>query len=178
MQPADQRQPDLGLEAAKGMRFAIVTSRFNESITSNLLAAALRTLQNHGCPNQNVERFEVPGAFEIPFIAKRLADTLRYDAIICLGCVIRGETPHFEYICEWTAHGIGQVGLQTGIPTVFGVLTTDTLEQAVARSSDNAANKGAEAAVTAVEMAGLVHRLRQADAEQRAAFLKRCSEPR
>jgi 6,7-dimethyl-8-ribityllumazine synthase len=159
VQPARQRQPDLGPEAAKGMRFAIVVSRFNESISSNLCQAALQTLKEHGCPDQNVERFDVPGAFEIPFVAQKIAESRRFDAIICLGCVIRGETPHFDYICQWAAHGIGQVGLATGIPTIFGVLTTDTIEQAVARSSDNSANKSAEAVLTAIEMVTLLRKI-------------------
>jgi len=142
----------LGPESAKGMRIAVIVSRFHESITSNLLAAAVRTLKEHRSDDENIDRYEVPGAFEIPFLAKRLADSGRYDAIICLGCVIRGETPHFDYICQWAAQGIGQVGLETGIPTIFVVITADTHDQAIARSSDNAANKGAEAALCAVEM--------------------------
>jgi 6,7-dimethyl-8-ribityllumazine synthase len=156
LQPADQRQSDLGPEAAKGMRFAIVTSRFNESITSKLLAAALRTLNEHGCPDDNVDRIEVPGAFEIPLVAQKLAATSCYDALICLGCVIRGETPHFDYICQWAAHGIGQVGLATGIPTIFGLITADTMVQALARSAENPANSGATAARCAIEMVEVI----------------------
>ncbi len=159
MLPAHQPHRKLGPEAAKGLRFAVIVSHFNESITSNLLFAALRTLKEHGCADENVDRFEVPGAFEIPFIAQKLADTLRYDAIICLGCVIRGETPHFDYICQWAAHGIGQVGLTTGIPATFGIITADTLEQALARSSNNPGNKGTEAAFCAIEMAILTRKL-------------------
>jgi len=150
---------DLGPEAAKGLRFAIVLSRFNDSITSNLLAAAVYTLTEHGADGEP-DCFEVPGAFEIPFVAKKAAESGRYDAIVCLGCVIRGETPHFDYICQWASHGIGQVALGTGVPTVFGVLTTDTVEQAIARSSEDAANKGAEAARCAIELALLVRRLK------------------
>ena len=127
---------------------------------SKLLAAALRTLKEHGCSDENVGRFEIPGAFEIPFVAKKLAESGGYDAIVCLGCVIRGETPHFDYICSWAANGIGQVGLTTGVPAIFGVITADTLEQAVARSADNPANKGAEAAITAIEMVILMRKLK------------------
>ena len=159
MRPASQPKPTLGPEAAKGFRFAIVVSRFNESITSNLLAAALRTLKEHGCADENVDRFDVPGAFEIPFVSKKLAESNRYDAIICLGCVIRGETPHFDYICTWAAQGIGQVGLTTDVPATFGVITADTLEQAIERSADNSANKGTEAAFCAMEMAILAREL-------------------
>jgi 6,7-dimethyl-8-ribityllumazine synthase len=144
--------------AASGFRFAIVFSRFNESITSSLLAAAVRTLRDYGA-GDSIDQFAVPGAYEIPFAAMQAAKTGRYDAIIGLGCVIRGETPHFEYICQWTAHGIGRVGLETGVPAVFGVLTTDTLEQAAARSSDPADNKGAEAARCAIELATLARRM-------------------
>lgn len=146
---------------ANGLRFAVVVSRFNESITANLLAAALRTLKEHGCSDENVDQFEVPGAFEIPFVAKKLAESNRYDAVICLGCVIRGETPHFDYICQWTAHGIGQVGLETGVPTIFGVITADTPEQAVARSSESSANKGAEAALCAMELIGVLRQIQR-----------------
>jgi 6,7-dimethyl-8-ribityllumazine synthase len=149
----------LGPEAANGFRFGIVVSRFNESITANLLSAALRTLKEHGCADENVDTFKVPGAFELPFLAQKLAESNRYDAIICLGCVIRGETPHFDYICQCAAHGIGQVGLTTGVPATFGVITADTLEQAIARSADNSANKGAEAAITAIEMVLLTRKL-------------------
>lgn len=159
MQPAHEHERSLGPDAAKGFRFAVVVSRFNESVTSNLFAAAMRSLREYGCADQNVDRFDVPGAFEIPFVAKKLAESGSYDAIICLGCVIRGETPHFDYICSWAAHGIGQVGLATGVPATFGVITADTLEQAVARSSDNANNKGYEAAVTAIEMVQLTRTL-------------------
>lgn len=152
----------LGPEAAQPFRFALIVSRFNEDITSNLASAAERTLREHGA-RVPVDRFDVPGAYEIPFVAKRAAETGRYDAIVCLGCVIRGETPHFDYICQWVSHGIGQVGLDTGVPAVFGVLTTDTLEQAVVRSSDNAENKGAEAARCAIELAILSRTIVESD---------------
>jgi len=161
-----------------GLRIAVVVSRFHESITSSLLAAAVRTLKEHGCNDDKVDRFDVPGAFEIPFLAKKLAESGCYDAILCLGCVIRGETPHFDYICQWAAHGIGQVGLETGVPTVFGVLTTDTVEQASARSSNDAANKGVEAARSAIELVGLVQRLKKVEDEERAKFLERARKLR
>ena len=159
MQTGEHAGHELGPEAARGLRFAIVVSRFHDSITSNLLAAAVRTLREHGAGTEP-DCFEVPGAFEIPFIANQAAASGRYDAILCLGCVIRGETPHFDYICQWASQGIGQVGMTTGVPTVFGVLTTDTLEQAIARSSDDAANKGAEAARCAMELVLLMRRFR------------------
>lgn len=159
MRSGSQESHELGPDAAKGIRFAIVLSRFNESITTSLCAAAERTLRAHGA-GDNIDRFEVPGAFEIPFIAKKAAESGRYDAILCLGCVIRGDTPHFDYICQWASHGIGRVSLDIGVPTVFGVLTTDTLEQAVIRSSDNDENKGIEAARCAIELAMLVRRLK------------------
>lgn len=151
----------LGPESAKGLRFGIIVSRFHEGITSNLLMVALGTLKEHGCNESDIDHIDVPGAFEIPFAAQKLAESLRYDAIICLGCVIRGETPHFDYICQWVSQGIGQVSLETSVPTIFGVITANTLEQAVARSADNAVNQGAHAALTAIEMAGFMQRLRR-----------------
>lgn len=160
MQPARQSKHNLSPDAGKGMSVAIVVSRFNESITSNLLSAALRTLLEHGCDDENVVRVEVPGAFEIPYAAGKVAESKRYDAVICLGCVIQGETPHFDYICQWVAHGVGQVGLTSGVPVIFGVITADTLVQAVDRSSNNPSNKGVEAALAAIEMAQLTRRLR------------------
>jgi 6,7-dimethyl-8-ribityllumazine synthase len=152
------RIPEPG--SAKGLRFGLVVSRFNDEVTSRLRTAAVETLCGLGAAESAIELFEVPGAFEIPFAASEAAQLGRFDAIVCLGCVIRGETPHFDYICQWAAHGVGQVGLQSGLPVIFGVLTTDTLEQAVARSSAGPTNKGAEAALSAVEMASLVRHLR------------------
>jgi len=137
------------------MRFGLVVSRFNDDVTSRLRTAAVETLRGLGAAESAIELFEVPGAFEIPFAAKKLAASGRFDAVLCLGCVIRGETPHFDYICQWVAHGVGQVGLETGVPTIFGVITANTLEQAVARSSDDSANKGAEAALAAAAMTQL-----------------------
>ena len=111
-----------------GQRFAIVVSRFNEFITSKLLAGAIDTLKRHGCDDDNITCVYVPGSFELPFVASKLAQAGGYDAVICLGCVIRGQTPHFEFIAAETAKGIAQVGLATGVPTTFGVITADTLE--------------------------------------------------
>lgn len=137
-------------------RFAIVVSRFNEFITSKLLGGAVDTLQRHGCIPDHIAVVHVPGAFELPLIAKKLAQSGSYDAIICLGCVIRGQTPHFEYIAGETVRGIGRVGLETGVPATFGVITADTLEQAVERAGAKAGNKGVDAALTAIELTNLV----------------------
>lgn len=142
------------------MRFGLVVSRYNEEITAKLRAAAIDTLRSCGAADADIVAVEVPGAFEIPFAAKGLAGSGRFDAILCLGCVIRGETSHFDYICQWAAQGVGRVGLDCGLPVIFGVITANTLEQAVARSSDNSSNKGAEAAHTAIEMAQIVRGLR------------------
>jgi len=136
---------------ATGLRFAIVVARFNSAITGRLLDGAREALKKAGAASQEV--FHVPGAFELPFAAKRLAGGGDYDAIIALGCVIRGETPHFDYVAGECARGLQQVALETGVPVAFGVLTTDTLEQAEARAGGAAGNKGFAAAMTAVEMA-------------------------
>lgn len=144
-----------GQFTADGQRFAIVVSRFNEFITSRLLAGAQDALQRHGCKDDDITIAHVPGAFEIPFIAKKLADSRAFDAVICLGCVIRGQTPHFDYVAGESAKGIAQVALTSGIPTVYGVLTTDTLEQAIDRAGAKAGNKGYDAALSAIELANL-----------------------
>ncbi len=140
-------------------RFAIVASRFNEFITSRLLSAAIDTLERHGCPRENITTVWVPGAWEIPLTAKKAAMTGRFDAVICLGCVMRGDTPHFEYVAGEAAKGIAQAGMETNVPIVFGVLTTDTLEQAIERAGAKAGNKGADAAMTAIEMTNLFAKL-------------------
>lgn len=145
-----------GQLTANGQRFAIVVSRFNEFITSRLLAGALDALQRHGCKDDDVTVVYVPGAFEIPFIAKRMAESKTYSAVVCLGCVIRGQTPHFDYVAGEAAKGIAQVALATGVPTVYGVLTTDTLEQAIDRAGAKAGNKGYDAALNAIELANLI----------------------
>ena len=141
---------------ATGLRFAVITARFNNKITDNLREAALRTLKDAGAAEGDIAVFEVPGCFEIPIIAKRLAGSGQFDAIIALGAVIRGETPHFEYVANEAAAGIARAAYDTGIPVSFGILTTDTLAQASARSSGPKGNKGTEAALTAVEMAKLL----------------------
>lgn len=140
----------------QNFRFAIVISMFNEFVTNRLLAAAIEVLKQEGVSDQAIKVVRVPGAFEIPLVARKLAYSRQYDAVICLGAVIRGETSHFDYICAETARGIAQASLDTGIPVVFGVLTTHTAEQALARAGDADRNRGADAARTAIEMANLM----------------------
>jgi 6,7-dimethyl-8-ribityllumazine synthase len=135
------------------LKVGIVVGRFNEFITSRLLAGALDGLKRHGVNEDNVDVAWVPGAFEIPFAAKKLVDTKKYDAVITLGTVIRGATPHFDYVCSEAAKGVGGISLQSGIPVIFGVLTTDTIEQAIERAGTKAGNKGYDSAVSAIEMA-------------------------
>jgi 6,7-dimethyl-8-ribityllumazine synthase len=140
----------------KNQRFALLCSRFNEFITSRLLEGALDELLRHGADQQRITELWVPGSFEIPLAAKKLAETGKFDAVVCLGCIIRGQTPHFDYIASEAAKGVAQVGLQTGVPCVFGVITADNLEQAVDRAGTKAGNKGADAARTAIEMTNLL----------------------
>jgi len=140
-------------------RFALVVARFNDFITSRLLTGAVDTLQRHGCPDAQMTVVRVPGSYELPLAARKLADTGRYDAIICLGCVVRGQTPHFEYIASECAKGVAQVALETGTPVTFGVITADTLEQAVERAGAKAGNKGSDAAMAAIELASLYAQL-------------------
>jgi 6,7-dimethyl-8-ribityllumazine synthase len=140
-------------------RFAIVVSRFNEEITEGLLKGALDCFAERSVPRDAVTIYRVPGAFEIPLMAKRLADSGEYDAVVCLGCLIKGETMHFEYIAEAASHGIAEAAVATGVPMAFGVLTTTTEEQALERSRPGAANKGREAAAAALEMAALFRQL-------------------
>lgn len=142
-----------------GQRFAIVVSRFNEFITAKLLDGAVDTIMRHGGDEDRITRVHVPGAFELPFVAMRLAKSGEYDAVICLGCVIRGQTPHFDYIAGEAAKGIAQVGLATGVPTTFGVITSDTLEQAIERAGSKAGNKGGDAALCAIELVNLLTHL-------------------
>ena len=137
-------------------RFAIVVSRFNEFISSRLLAAAVETLERHGCAPENVTVVWVPGAWELPLLAKKAASSGRFEAVICLGCVIRGETLHFDYVCSESAKGIAQAAMETNVPVVFGVLMTETLEQAINRAGAKSGNKGADAALTAIEMSNLL----------------------
>ena len=148
-----------GAVEGTGLRFGIVVSRFNRSVTAPLLAGALEALAAHGVAEGDVVVAHVPGAFEIPFAAQELARRGRYDALICLGAVVRGETPHFDYICAEVTRGVGRIVEQQRIPVGFGVLTTDTIEQALARAGDGRGNKGYEAAVTAIEMAQLARLL-------------------
>ncbi|HLH73945.1 MAG TPA: 6,7-dimethyl-8-ribityllumazine synthase [Chloroflexota bacterium] len=140
----------------QGLRFGIVVARFNEFITSKLLEGAMDGLRRHGVDEADVDVAWVPGSFEIPVVARKLAQTGRYDAILCLGAVIRGATAHFDYVAGEAAKGIGAVALQTGVPVIFGVLTTDTIEQAIERAGTKAGNKGFDAAVTGIEMASLL----------------------
>lgn len=148
------------LADAKGLRFAVVVSRFNSQVTARLLDGALSTLAAAGAPSSAVEVFEVPGAFELPLVARLAGSAGRFDAVVCLGCVVRGETPHFEYISSAVAHGVTDAALATGVPVAFGVLTTNTLDEALTRSEDGPSNKGREAAAAAIEMARLVRRMR------------------
>ena len=144
---------------SKELKFGIVIGRFNEFIGSKLLSGALDGLKRHGVRDEDIEIAWVPGAFEIPLIAKNMATSNKYDGVICLGAVIRGSTPHFDYVSSEVSKGIANVSLDTGIPVIFGVLTTDTIEQAIERAGTKAGNKGYEASVTAIEMANLIKHL-------------------
>jgi 6,7-dimethyl-8-ribityllumazine synthase len=146
---------------SKGMKFAIVVSRFNSFITDRLLAGALDALARTGCAEADIEIVKVPGSWEMPAAARALAEQKKHDALICLGAVIRGETPHFEYVAGEAAKGLGQVAAQTGIPVGFGILTCHTLEQAIDRAGAKSGNKGFDAAMAAIEMASLMQRIRQ-----------------
>lgn len=140
-------------------KYGIVISRFNEFIGSKLLSGAIDALERHGVDEANIEIAWVPGAFEIPLVAKKMAKTGRYDSVICLGAVIRGSTPHFDIVAGEVSKGIAHIGLETEVPIIFGVLTTDSIEQAVERAGTKAGNKGFEAAVTAIEIANLLKNL-------------------
>lgn len=144
-----------GKLSAKGLKFGIVISRFNEFITSKLLDGCLDALKRHDADEKNLDIVWVPGSFEIPFAANKFASSKKYDAVICLGAVIKGDTPHFDYIAAEVTKGIASTGLKTGVPVIFGVITTDNLEQAIERAGTKSGNKGAEAAMTAIEMANL-----------------------
>jgi 6,7-dimethyl-8-ribityllumazine synthase len=148
-----------GKISAKGMRFGIVASRFNDFICSRLIEGAVDALSRSGAEPKDIEVVKVPGAFEIPLTAKRLAKSGKYDAVICLGAVIRGATPHFEYISAEVSKGIAQVGLETGIPVIFGVITTDSLEQAIERAGTKSGNKGWDAALSGIEMVDLFKKI-------------------
>ena len=137
-------------------QYAIVAARFNEFIVSKLISGAEDTLVRHGVPSDNITLAWVPGAFEIPIVAQKLAASGKYDAVICLGAVIRGSTSHYDYVCAEVSKGIAQVGMQTGVPCLFGVLSTDKIEQAIERAGTKAGNKGADCAMGAIEMVDLL----------------------
>ena len=148
----------------RSLRFAIVVARFNEFITSKLLDGALDALKRHETPEENISVAWVPGAFEIPLAAKKLAETKKFHAIICLGAVIRGATTHYDYVCNEVAKGVAAVGLESGVPTIFGVVTTENLQQAIERAGTKSGNKGFDAAVSAMEMASLMKKLSKSEA--------------
>lgn len=146
---------------ASGLKVAIVVGRFNEFITSKLLGGAQDALKRHGVADEDVDIAWVPGAFEIPLIAQKMANSGRYDAVVTLGTVIRGATPHFDFVCNEAAKGVAATSLNSGVPVSFGVLTTDSIEQAIERAGTKAGNKGWEAATTAIEMANLCRNIEQ-----------------
>jgi 6,7-dimethyl-8-ribityllumazine synthase len=140
---------------AEGFRFALIASRWNDFITARLVEGALDALERLGADEKSVELYKVPGSFEIPLLALKLASSEKYDAVICLGTIIRGQTPHFEYIAGEVTKGIAQAGMQTGVPVIYGIVTADTLEQAIDRAGVKLGNKGFEAAMSAVELVNL-----------------------
>lgn len=144
---------------AKGLRFGIIASRFNDFITAKLLDGALDALRRHGADEKDIEVVKVPGSFEIPLVAKKLAAKGVYSAIICLGTVIRGATPHFEYVSAEVSKGVASASMETGVPIAFGIITSDTIEQAVERAGTKSGNKGWDAAITAIEMAQVMKKL-------------------
>ncbi len=145
-----------GALTVKGKSFGIVTSRFNDFITKKLLEACIDTLIRHGGKDEDIAVAWVPGAFEVPLVAKKMAISKKYDAVICLGTVIRGETPHFDYVSSEVAKGVAKVGMDTNIPTIFGVITADNIEQAIKRAGSKEGNKGKDAAISAIEMVNLL----------------------
>jgi 6,7-dimethyl-8-ribityllumazine synthase len=145
-----------GKISGQGKKFGVIVSRFNDFISDRLLNGALDALARHGTNDEDIDIVKVPGSFEIPLMAKKMAQRQKYDAIICLGAVIRGSTPHFEYVSSEVSKGIASVSLESGVPVIFGVITTDTLEQAIERAGSKSGNKGWSAAVAAMEMAHLV----------------------
>ena len=151
-----------GQLSASGLRFGVVVSRFNSFITERLLGGAMDALRRTGAAEDMIDVVKVPGSWEVPLVAGELARQHRYDAVICLACVIRGETPHFDYVAAEAAKGVAHVAAETGVPVAFGVLTTNTLEQAIDRAGAKGGNKGFDAAMTAIEMANLLRTLRQA----------------
>lgn len=145
---------------AAGKKFGIVASRFNEFITSRLIDGAVDALVRHGADEKAITLAWVPGAFETPAVARKMAASGSYDAVICLGCVIKGDTPHFDFVASEAAKGVAMVGMETGIPVIFGILTTDSIEQAIERAGTKAGNKGADAALSAIEMVNLYTQLK------------------
>ena len=145
-----------GKLVGKDLKIGIVVGRFNDFISTKLLAGAFDGLKRHDVAEKDIEVAWVPGAFEIPLVAQKMANSEKYDAVVCLGAVIRGATPHFDYVCAEVSKGVAKVGLDTEVPTIFGVITTDTIEQAIERAGSKAGNKGWEAAVSALEMANLM----------------------
>jgi 6,7-dimethyl-8-ribityllumazine synthase len=145
-----------GSLVGKGLKFGIVVSRFNEFITNKLLSGAQDALKRHDVAEEDVDIAWVPGAFEIPVVARKMAQSNKYNAVICLGAVVRGSTPHFEYVASEVSKGIAKIGLETGLPVTYGVVTADTLEQAIERAGTKAGNRGFDAAVDAIEMANLM----------------------
>ena len=145
--------------APKGMRVGIVASRFNEIIVNKLLGGAVDGLVRHGVEEQNITAAWVPGAFEIPSVASKMAKSGNYDAVICVGAVIRGETSHYDYVCNEVSKGIAQVGLQTGVPVLFGIVTTENIEQAISRAGSKSGNKGYDCALSAIEMVNVLKQL-------------------
>jgi len=157
--PTDQPRVIEGDLSVRDLRIACVAARFNDFVVEALVRGALEALKRHGLAEQQIEIVRVPGAFEIPLVLRKLAMSRRYDALIALGAVIRGDTPHFDYVAGECAAGVGRVALESGVPIAFGVLTTDTVEQAMDRAGGKAGNKGADAALTAIEMVNLLRRL-------------------
>jgi len=156
---ADRQRKIVGERLARGMRVAIVAARFNHFIVEPLLNGAVQLLQNHGAEQRAIKVVHVPGAFELPLVTQKLAKSRHFDAVIALGAVVRGDTPHFDYVAGECAAGLLRVSLDTGVPVIFGVLTTDTVEQATDRAGGKHGNKGADAALTAIEMVALIRSL-------------------
>ena len=152
-------RPSEQISHVAGARVAVIAARWNGKITDGLLRGAIKALTRRGVVQDDIEVFRVPGAFELPLASQRAARTGRFSAVISLGCVIRGDTPHFDYVCSETTRGIGQVSLTENLPVAFGLLTTDNLEQSLERSGDNSENKGEEAALTALEMLTVLHKM-------------------
>jgi 6,7-dimethyl-8-ribityllumazine synthase len=148
-----------GSGRANGLRFAVIVSKYNDFVTDRLQAGAIAALEAAGASRDDITIVRVPGAYEIPIAAQHAGESARFDAVVCLGCVIRGETPHFEYISSAVAHGLAEAAAATGVPMAFGVLTTNSVEEALARAVDGPGNKGREAAVAAIEMAGVIAQL-------------------